>query len=131
MNCACIDKINLKIYIVKDKKTQNYKTGRRDEDDSIYIAFTYNSAITLLIMAVFKCVTGSQKMGVRQPVSLKMFSADDSSTFMKAPKQLMVVHVMCVCYNKTHITLQSHVIALTDNESQVENCGTPHTVRFC
>jgi len=46
-------------------------------------------------MPVFKCMTGSQTMGVRQPASLKMSSDDDSSTFMKAPKQLMVVHV-CV-----------------------------------
>lgn len=34
-------------------------------------------------------------MGVRQPASLKMSSGDNSSTFMKASKQLMVVRV-CV-----------------------------------
>lgn len=46
-------------------------------------------------MSVFKGVTGTQTMGVRQPASLKMSSGEESNTSMKAPKQLMVVHV-CV-----------------------------------
>lgn len=47
--------------------------------------------MALLITSVFKSMTGTQTMGVRQPASLRMPSGDDSSTFLRAREQFMAM----------------------------------------
>lgn len=117
MNFACTDKINLKISIVRDRETENYKTGRWAKGDGIYFSFVSNCVITLLIMSVFKCVTGTQTIGTRQPESLKNVLWWWLKYLYAGSRTINDCTYMCAYCNKTHVTLLSRVKTLTDNKS--------------